>query len=57
MKMLLAIAILWAAIALPAAGASAGEGGCHHNFPISGPNPWATLQTGSTAPADPATAP
>jgi hypothetical protein len=57
MKIFLAIVILGAAIAFPAAGASAAEGGCHHNFPISGSNPWATLQAGPVAPADPATAP
>jgi hypothetical protein len=57
MKMMLAILILGVSIALPAAEAFAAEGGCHHNFPTSGPNPWGTLQTEPTTPAGPATGP
>lgn len=54
MKKILALLVVWASIALFAAGAFAAEGGCHHNFPISGPNPYGT-QTGPVSPADPAT--
>jgi hypothetical protein len=57
MKIMLATLILGVSIALPAAEAFATEGGCHHNFPISGSNPWATPQTEPTSPAGPATGP
>jgi len=55
MKKILALLVVGTSIALFAAGAFAAEGGCHHNFPISGPNPHGTLQTGPVSPSDPPT--
>ena len=55
MKKMLAMLILGASIALPAARAFAAEGGCHHgNYPVVGQNP-VVLGTEPATPANPPT--
>jgi hypothetical protein len=58
MKKMLAMLILGAWIALPAARAFAAEGGCHHgNYPVVGQNPGVTLGTEPATPANPPAGP